>query len=96
MPTGTARTADDIAENIRTLVDRMADAKLTQELAKRGHDVADEVGSFANEAWRESRPMRRDARKAVLHGISDAVAGGDLRRAPPEQGGYGARAAHSS
>lgn len=72
MPTGTARTADDIAENIRTLVDRMADAKLTQELAKRGQDVADEVGSFANEAWRESRPMRRDARKAFLRGIRDA------------------------
>ena len=72
MPTGTARTADDIAENIRTLVDRMADAKLTQELAKRGQDVADEVGSFANEAWRESRPMRRDARKAILRGINDA------------------------
>jgi len=71
MPTGTARTADDIAENIRTLVDRMADAKLTQELAKRGHDVADEVGSFANEAWRESRPMRRDARKAILRGVRD-------------------------
>jgi gas vesicle protein len=72
MPTGTARTADDIAENIRTLVDRMADAKLTQELAKRGQDVAEEVGSFANEAWRESRPMRRDARKAILRGINDA------------------------
>jgi gas vesicle protein len=72
MPTGTARTADDIAESIRTLVDRMAEAKLTQELAKRGHDVADEVGSFANEAWRESRPMRRDARKAILGGVRDA------------------------
>jgi gas vesicle protein len=72
MPTGTARTADDIAENIRTLVDRLADAKPTQELAKRGQDVADEVGSFANEAWRESRPMRRDARKAILRGVNDA------------------------
>ncbi len=72
MPTGTARTADDIAENIRTLVDRLADAKLTQELAKRGQDVADEVGTFANEAWRESRPMRRDARKAILRAVSDA------------------------
>ena len=47
MPTSTARTADDITESIRTLVDRLADAKLTQELAKRGHDVAEEVGSFA-------------------------------------------------
>ena len=49
MPTSTARTADDIAESIRTLVDRLADAKLTHELAKRGHDVAEEVGSFAEE-----------------------------------------------
>ena len=73
MPTSTARTADDITESIRTLVDRLAEAKLTQELAKRGHDVADEVGSFANEAWRESKPMRRDASKQVQHAINDAA-----------------------
>ena len=72
MPTSTARTADDITESIRTLVDRLAEAKLTQELAKRGHDVADEVGSFANEAWRESKPMRRDASKQLQHAIADA------------------------
>jgi gas vesicle protein len=71
MPTGTVRTADDVTESIRTLVDRLAEAKLTQELAKRGHDVADEVGSFANEAWRESRPIRRDARKRMLRAIAD-------------------------
>ena len=47
MPTGPARTADDIAETIRTLIDRMVDAKFTQELAKRGHDVAGStVGSI--------------------------------------------------
>jgi gas vesicle protein len=72
MPTSTARTADDITESIRTLVDRLAEAKLTQELAKRGHDVADEVGSFANEAWRETKPMRRDASKQLHHVIADA------------------------
>ena len=72
MPTGTARTADDISESIRSLVDRLTEAKLTQELAKRGSDVADEVGSFANEAWRDSKPMRRDARKAVQRAIHDA------------------------
>jgi gas vesicle protein len=72
MPTGTARTADDITESIRTLVDRVAEAKLTQELARRGHDVAEEVGSFANETWRESRPMRRDARKQIQRAIKDA------------------------
>jgi gas vesicle protein len=73
MPTGTARTADDITESIRTLVDRLADAKLTQELAKRGHDVAEEVGTLAEEAWRESKPMRRDARKQIQHAIADAT-----------------------
>jgi gas vesicle protein len=72
MPTGTARTADDITESIRTLVDRLADAKLTQELAKRGHDVAEEVGTFADEAWRESKPMRRDARKRLQRAVVDA------------------------
>ena len=73
MPTSTARTADDITESIRTLVDRLADAKLTQELAKRGRDVADEVGSFADEAWRESKPMRRDASKQLQHAVADAA-----------------------
>ena len=72
MPTGTARTADEITESIRTLVDRLADAKLTQELARRGHDVADEVGTLANEAWRDSKPMRRDASKRLRRAMTDA------------------------
>ena len=73
MPTSTARTADDITESIRALVDRLADAKLTHELAKRGHDVAEEVGSFADEAWRDTKPMRRDARKRFQRAIVDAT-----------------------
>jgi gas vesicle protein len=73
MPTGTARTADEITESIRTLVDRLADAKLTQELARRGQDVADEVGTFANEAWRDSRPMRRDLRKQLQRTLKDTT-----------------------
>ena len=36
MPTSPARTADDIADNIRSLIDRVVDAKFTQEMAKRG------------------------------------------------------------
>ena len=72
MPTSTARTADDITESIRALVDRLADAKLTHELAKRGHDVAEEVGSFADDAWRDTKPMRRDARKRFQRAVVDA------------------------
>jgi gas vesicle protein len=72
MPTGTARTADEITESIRALVDRLADAKVTQELARRGQDVAGEVGTLANEAWRDSRPMRRDAGKRLRRAMADA------------------------
>jgi gas vesicle protein len=72
MPTGTARTADEITESIRSLVDRLADAKLTKELARRGQDVADEVGTIANEAWRDSRPRRRDAGRRLQRAMTDA------------------------
>ena len=79
MPTGPARTADDLTETIRALVDRVADAKLTQEMARRGQDVAgllaergEELGTMANEAWRDSRPMRRDAAKRLSRATTDA------------------------
>ena len=80
MPTGPARTADDITETIRALVDRVAEAKLTQEMARRGQDVAgllaergEELGTRANEAWRDSRPMRRDAAKRLSRATADAT-----------------------
>jgi len=80
MPTSPARTADDIADNIRSLIDRVVDAKFTQEMAKRGQDVADvlaergaEVGELATEAWRDSKPMRRDAAKRVAKASGEAA-----------------------
>lgn len=80
MPTSPARTADDIADNIRSLIDRVVDAKFTQEMAKRGQDVAGvlaergaEVGELATEAWRDSKPMRRDAAKRVAKASGEAA-----------------------
>jgi gas vesicle protein len=80
MPTGPASTADEIADTIRSLIDRVADAKLTQEMAKRGQEVAGivaergaEVGDRASEAWRDSRPLRRDAAKRAARAGSDAA-----------------------
>ncbi len=80
MPTGPARTADDITDNIRSLVDRMIDAKFTQEMAKRGQEVAaalaersTEMGALANEAWRDTRPVRRDAAKRLARASDDAA-----------------------
>lgn len=80
MPTRTASTADDIADSIRALIDRVADAKITQEMARRGQDMAialgergTEVGDFAADAWRDSRPARRDAAKRLERATADAA-----------------------
>jgi gas vesicle protein len=74
MPTSpAARTADDIADNIRSLIDRVVDAKFTQEMAKRGQDVAETIAERGNEAWRDSRPIRRDAAKRLARATDDAT-----------------------
>jgi len=80
MPKGPAKTADDITDSIRSVIDRMVNASFTQELAKRGQDVAEllaergaELGSTANEAWRDSRPLRRDAFKRLSRATDDAT-----------------------
>ena len=80
MPTGPASTADEIAESIRNLIDRVADAKFTQEMAKRGQDVAgvladrgSDVGDRAAVAWREAAPLRRDAAKRLSRATDDAA-----------------------
>ena len=80
MPTGPAKTADDITDTIRALVDRVADAKFTQEMTRRSQEVAGmlaerggEVSALANEAWRDTRPARRDAAKRLSHATADAT-----------------------
>lgn len=62
-------TAEEITDTIKSLVDRIADAKLTQEVAKRGADVS----AIANDAWRESEPMRRDAAKSIARAGDEAA-----------------------
>jgi gas vesicle protein len=71
MPTRPAKTADDITESVRSLID---------ELARRGQDVAElladrgaGVGSMANEAWRDTTPARRDAAKRLTRATNDAA-----------------------
>ena len=80
MPTGPASTADDIADSLRSLIDRVTDAKLTQEMAKRGQDVAGilaergaDVGDRASDVWRETRPLRRDAIKRAARAGDEAA-----------------------
>lgn len=80
MPTGPATTAEEVTENIRALVDRLVESKVTHEMARRGQDVASllaergsDVGSKANEAWRDTRPMRRDVAKQLGRTSRDLV-----------------------
>ncbi|MCA1587670.1 MAG: YtxH domain-containing protein [Chloroflexi bacterium] len=84
MPTRPAKTAEDVAdtvtETVKSLIDRLVDAELTKQLARRGQDVAGviaergaDVGERATEAWRESRPLRRDAAKRVSGATEDAA-----------------------
>jgi len=80
MPTGPATTADDITDSIRSLIERVADAKVTQEMAKRGQEVAGllaergtDVGERATEAWRETKPLRRDAAKRMSRAGGEAA-----------------------
>jgi gas vesicle protein len=69
MATKAAATAEDFTDNIRSLIDRVVDAKITQEMGKRGA----EMGALANEAWKDSKPMRRDAAKALSRATDDAA-----------------------
>lgn len=80
MPTGPASTADEIAESIKALIERVSDAKITQEMARRGQEMAGvlaergaEVGDRASIAWRDARPLRRDAAKRLSRATDDAA-----------------------
>jgi gas vesicle protein len=80
-----AKTADEIADTIKQLIDRVVDAKFTQEMAKRGQDVAavlaergTEVGEIASDAWRDSKPIRRDAAKRFARVADDTTKWSDV------------------
>lgn len=73
MPSPATRTADDIADTVKSLIDRMVDAKFTQEMAKRGQDVAELLAERGTEAWKDSRPIRRDAAKTLSRASADAA-----------------------
>ena len=80
MPTSPAKTADDITDTIKTLIDRVADAKFTQELTKRGQDAAgiiadrgSDIEKLASEVWHDTKPMRRDAAKRASGVTGDAA-----------------------
>lgn len=80
MPTVPASSADEMAESIRSLIDRVTDAKVTQQMARRSQDVAGilaergaDVGDRASDVWRDTRPLRRDAAKRLSRASGEAA-----------------------
>ena len=80
MPAGTTRTTDEIADSIKSLVDRVVDAKFTKEMSQRGQELAAtlaergvEMGGRVEEAWRDSAPMRRRTAKEMARAGRDAA-----------------------
>lgn len=72
--------ADEGSTRVRTVVERLLEADLADQIARRGRELtaavaeATETASArASEAWRESEPQRRDAEKAARRASRDAA-----------------------
>ena len=72
--------ADEVPTRVRSIVERVLEADVTDQLAKRGQELARAVGQAtesvsqrAEEAWKDSAPQRRDAEKAARRASRDAL-----------------------
>jgi gas vesicle protein len=72
--------ADEVPTRVRSIVEKVLEAEVTDTIAKRGRELAAAVGQAteavaerAEEAWKESAPQRRDAEKAARKASRDAM-----------------------
>jgi gas vesicle protein len=72
--------ADEVPTRVRSIVERVLEADVTDQIARRGQELAravgqatDSVSQRAEEAWKESAPQRRDAEKVARRAGRDAV-----------------------
>ena len=80
MATAPSRTADDISQSVRSLVDKVIEADVTERAARASRDVAavlaeatSTAADRAGDAWKESAPSRREAAKAVRRASKDTA-----------------------
>ena len=74
-----ASTADDISTSVKTFIDKVLEADITDTVAQRSREIAAAVGDAtesamdrASDTWRESAPVRREAIKNVQRASRDA------------------------
>lgn len=72
--------ADEVPTRVRSIVERVLEADVTDQIARRGQELARAVGQAtesvsqrAEEAWKDSAPQRRDAEKAARQASKDAI-----------------------
>ena len=72
--------ADEVPTRVRSMVERVLEADVTDQIAKRGQELARAVGQAtesvsqrAEEAWQDSAPQRREAEKAARRASRDAI-----------------------
>jgi gas vesicle protein len=72
--------ADEVPNQVRSIMEKVLEADVTDQIAKRGQELAKAVGQAtesvskrAEEAWKDSAPQRRDAEKAARRASKDAV-----------------------
>jgi gas vesicle protein len=79
MASGTVRAADDLSAGVKSIVDRVLEADVTETIAQRGKEIAavlsdatETAAERAQQAWRESAPVRRDAQRNLGRASRDA------------------------
>jgi hypothetical protein len=72
--------ADEVPTKVRSVVEKLLEADMTDQIAQRGRELAaavaeatEAVSARAGDAWRESEPQRKDAEKAARRAGKDAV-----------------------
>ncbi len=79
MASGATRAADDLSAGVRSIVDRVLEADVTDTIAQRGKEIAaaltdatESAADRAQRAWRDSAPVRRDASRHLARSSRDA------------------------
>ena len=72
--------ADEVSTRVRSVVERLLEADVTDQIARRGREIAaavaeatETVSARAGEAWRDMEPQRKEAEKAARRASKDAA-----------------------
>ncbi len=72
--------AEEVPTRVRSIVEKVLEADVTDQIARRGRELAAAVGQAteavserAEAAWKDSAPQRRDAEKAARRASRDAM-----------------------